>query len=233
MNTQNKTILMIREPAQAVDFIAELGVQVPVVYAPMVRIVPLHQGQDLPHAQTIIFTSPNALRFYATAVKARDALVYCVGTQTERAAKVAGFSVVQRFETSAQLVGYFNKMAKPVSGILYPRAETVALDIAKELAKAGHDIQDVILYRQAFLLLPDMARELIESSGLIVPIFSQEIAKRFRAALISVKPHDLTLLCISEHVAVIFDDLGGFRIKVAQKPTRADMIDQIKTDLTA
>ncbi|MFK5998021.1 MAG: uroporphyrinogen-III synthase [Rhodobacterales bacterium] len=233
MNTQNKTILMIRERTQAADFIAELDMQGPVVFAPMVQIVPMQVDQVLPNATGIIFTSANAVRFYAKATKDRNAQVYCVGSQTERAAKGAGFRVTQRFETAAQLVAHFNAMPNPLSGIFYPRAETVAVDIAKELSDAGHHIEDAIFYRQAFQALPDKAKGLIESSSLIVPIFSHQIAKRFRQGLIFVKPCDLTIMCISTYVASVFDDLSGFRIDIAQKPTRAAMVDKIKASLLA
>ncbi len=233
MNAKNKTILMIRERKQAADFITKLDLQSPVVFAPMVRIVPLHTDQTWPKASEIIFTSPNAVRLYAKTTKNRNAQVFCVGSQTERMAQDNGFGIARRFETAAELVAHFNNMPKTNNGILYPRAETISLDITNELSKAGHQIQDAIIYRQTFQSLPGKARNLIESSGLIVPIFSQEIAKRFRELLNCVKPHDLTLICISANVADIFANFSGFRVEITQKPTRAAMIDSIKANLMA
>lgn len=233
MNNPSKILLMIRAQKQAEDFAAELAVSNAVIYAPMVRIDPMNADDDLPHAGTVIFTSSNAVRFYADRAQNRTSGVLCVGSATDRAATAYGFQVMHTFETAKQLVAFVGENLKVRTPILYPRAETVSVDIAGDLAELGHSVRDAILYRQTFLPLSDEGINAVESLPLIIPILSREIAKRFRDVLVSAKPRDLTIVCISAPVAAIFDDLGGFSVEIAQKPTRSALIHQVKASLSA
>ena len=230
MLTGPKTVLMIRAYDQAVDFVADLAVANPVTFAPMVCIEPLNTDQTLPSVECIIFTSSNAVRLFADKMKDRSMDIACVGSVTARAAAECGFKAPQLFETAAQLVASFQREAHDGTRILYPRAETVSLDLARELSRTGYDVTDMIIYRQTFQPLSNEANELIESSSVVVPIFSMEIAKYFHAAIVSIKPCDLTLVCISSPVAAVFD---GFNVEIAPKPTRAALIARIKTCLSA
>jgi uroporphyrinogen-III synthase len=156
--------------------------------------------------------------------------VFCVGSITKRVALERGFNISQTFECAEQLVAFFRNSAPDNTNILYPRAETVSCDIPTRLSAMGHQITDTILYRQTFLPLSDEAIKLIESSPTLVPILSREIAKRFLAAIIALKPRDLSLVCISPAVAAIF---GDYNVKTTQKPTRAALIEQIKNSFVA
>lgn len=225
MLTGPKTVLMIRARDQAADFVAELAVSTPVVYAPMVQIEPLNADQTLPAADVVVFTSSNAVRLFAAKTQTRSMDIVCVGSITARIAAKSGFHAAQTFETAEQLVASFQSRANDALHILYPRAETVSLDIASALSAMGHQATDIVIYRQIFQALSHEAKELLESSSVIVPIFSREIAKRFRDTITALKPHDLTLVCISAPVAAIFD---GFNVEIAKKPTRAALIAQIK-----
>lgn len=233
MNATNKTLLMIRAKTQSADFVADLMVANPVVYAPMVNIEPLNVDQILPSAELIIFTSSNAVRLYAGKTLDRTMEVMCVGSITASTAKKSGFQISQIFEQVETLLKYFRLGTKFEKPILYPRAETVSLDITHELKSVGYTISDIVLYRQNFQTLSKEGQKTIESSPTVVPIFSREIAKRFRKAVISIKPKNLTLVCISAPVAEIFNDLSGFSIEIAQNPTRAALIEKIKICLYA
>ncbi len=224
---------MIRAKAQSADFVVELMVPNTVIYAPMVNIEPLNVDQVLPSAELIIFTSSNAARFYADRTQCRTMDIICVGSITARTAIRSGFRVSQTFKHAQDLVEYFRHSTKTKKPMLYPRAETVSLDIAHELKAFGYTISDPVFYRQNFQPLSEEGRKGIESSTILVPIFSREIAKRFHEALFSIKPKNLTLVCISAPVATIFNDLSGFSIEIAQKPTRTALIDKIKACLCA
>ncbi len=230
MLTGPKTVLMIRAYDQAVDFVSDIAVANPVTFAPMVCIEPLNTDQTLPPVDRLIFTSSNAVRLFANKTKDRSMDVACVGSVTARITEECGFKTPQLFETAAQLVTSFQREAHDGAHILYPRAETVSLDIAGVLARTGFDVTDIVIYRQTFQPLSRDAIDLIESSSVFVPIFSMEIAKRFHAAIVSIKPHDLTLVCISGPVAAVFN---GFSVEIAPKPTRAALIARIKTCLSA
>ncbi len=227
MKTPDKTLLMIRAYDQAVDFVAELAPPNPVIFAPMVQIEPVNADQTLPAAALVIFTSANAVRLYANKAQ-HNGGVFCVGSVTTRVAVELGFSISQTFKTAEELVAYFRNTANGSTSILYPRAETISLDIAGELAGMDLQVTEAILYRQTFRPLSDEAMILIESSPTLVPILSKEIAKRFLCAITTLKPHDLMLVCISPSVAAIFAD---FNVKFAEKPTRAALVKKIKTCL--
>jgi len=230
MLTGPKTVLMIRAYDQAVDFAADLAVANPVAFAPMVCIEPLNTAQILPSVDRVVFTSSNAVRLFASKTKDRSMDITCVGSVTARTAAECGFKTPQLFQTATQLVTSFQRETHDGVRILYPRAETVALNIADELARTGYDVTDMIIYRQTFQPLSHDAVNLIESSSVVVPIFSMEIAKRFHKAIISIKSYDLTPVCISSPVAAVFE---GFSVEIAPKPTRAAIITVIKNCLSA
>lgn len=233
MNDQDKTLLMIRALHQAKSFVTELAAPSPVIYAPMVRIETLNADQELPRADIIIFTSSNAVRLYAHKTHDRTSRVVCVGSITARVATERGFNVSHIFETAKQVVAYLQKNISSETPILYPRAETVSLDIADALSDARYAVHNAILYRQTFQPLSVEGIAVIESFPTIVPILSLEVAKRFKDALVSIRPMDLTVVCISVPVAAVFNDLSGFRVEIAQKPDRADLIKQVKASLSA
>jgi len=233
MSKQNKTLLMIRAYDQAARFISDLEISNPVVFAPIVRIELMNIEQTLPVADMLIFSSSNAVRLYADREQNCDAETICVGSMTAKIAGDLGFKVTQTFETAMLLIAHFRNAHPDTKRILYPRAETVSLDIASELADMGYRISDTILYRQKFQPLTNQAKDLIESSSLIIPILSKEAAKHFLESIVSIKPQDLTLVCISPTVASIFDDFGEINVKIVGNPTRAALCAEIKACLNA
>ena len=233
MSKQNKTLLMIRAYDQAARFVSDLAISNPVVFTPIVRIEPLNIEQTLPVADMLIFSSSNAVRFYADSENNRDVETVCVGSMTANVANDFGFKVSQTFETAKLLIAQFRSAPLDTKRIQYPRAETVSLDIASELAGMGYRISDTILYRQNFQPLADQAKDLIESSSLVVPILSKETAKHFLDSIYSLKLHDLTLVCISPSVASIFDVFGRIKVKTAENPTKAALCAEIKACLNA
>jgi uroporphyrinogen-III synthase len=233
MNKPIKTLLMIRAYDQAVGFVAELDVPNPVVYSPMVIIEPLDTDKDLPNTATVIFTSSNAVRLYASLTTERRQNILCVGSITSQAASRLGFTVSHSFEIASKLVIYLKQENETIGDIFYPRAETISVDIAKALSKSDKSISERVLYRQNFQPLSDEGRDVIESLPVIAPILSKEVAFRFRDAIQRLKPKDLTIICISHAVASVFDDLSNFRLEIAQKPNRVALIEQIKINVSA
>jgi uroporphyrinogen-III synthase len=232
MNKPDKTLLMIRAYDQAIEFVAELNVCNPILFSPMVCIDPLNTKTKPPKTETVIFTSSNAVRLYADLTSDRGQNICCVGTVTAQATARFGFTVTRSFETAAKLIEYLSQTIEPIGTILYPRAETVSVDIADALSHTGTPISEMILYRQNFQPLSGEAKHTIESVAVITPILSKEIALRFRATLQTINPKQLTIICISEAVASVFDDLNGFKVEIASKPNRSALIQQIKANLS-
>jgi uroporphyrinogen-III synthase len=104
MSKQNKTLLMIRAYDQAALFVSDLAISNPVVFTPIVRIEPLNIEQTLPVADMLIFSSSNAVRFYADIENNRDVETVCVGSMTANVANDFGFKVSQTFETAKLLI---------------------------------------------------------------------------------------------------------------------------------
>lgn len=229
-NKPAATLLMIRNRDQAADFISDLDLTNPVVYAPMVHLEPLHHTKKPPMADVIIFTSSNAVRFYGAQSYSVRPDVICVGSRTAVAAQKVGFNVLKVYETAQALIVKELKAANLKGKVLlYPRAETVSVDITQTLSDHGYSVHDFILYKQTFVPLPQTGKTLIQSQHTIVPVFSKAIAYHFRSSLEGMQPYNLVIVCISPPVADIFDGLENNHITTAQMPTRAGLIDEIRT----
>lgn len=231
MNELKKTLLMIRAQDQATDFVAELAISNTVMFAPMVQIKPFNVTQPIPTAHTLIFTSSNAVRLYICTTPQRGQNVLCVGSVTQKTAEDAGFTVSKIFETTQKLISYFETQPAHQHQITYPRAQIVSLDLVKQLTGMGYVANDIILYQQMFLALQPDAIILIESSPVVLPVLSQEIARRLRAELTGLKSRGLTLICISTKVAAVFDGLSGVNVKIPPKPDRASLLALVKDSL--
>ena len=201
------------------------------MFAAMVQIKPLTVKHPISDAHTLIFTSSNAVRLYSSQTKQRGQKVLCVGSVTQKTAENAGFTVSNIFETAQNLISFYETQTVHHNQIVYPRAQIVSVDLVKELTAMGYVANDIILYQQIFLPLPQDAKTLIESSSVVLPVLSQEIAKRVQAALIGLKPDDLTIICISPKIAAVFDDLTGVNIKISPKPDRVSLLALVKDSL--
>jgi len=228
-----KTLLMIRDQQLATDFVAALDMANPVVYAPMVSIEQIPHEHPLPVAETLIFTSSNAVRSYCQATADRTTKTLCVGSVTAYIAQNLGLNVQHTYDTVDALIADVKSSAPDYATILYPRGKVVSVDIAKALSDTQISVSQAILYKQAFHDLSPQAVAQIESSAVVVPVLSKEIAIRFLQAITRVKPHHLTIICISPTVAEIFNDTTGFAVKTATQPTRAALIDAVRTTLSS
>ena len=82
---------MIRAYDQAAIFVSDLAISSTVVFTPIVRIEPLNIEQTPPVADMLIFSSSNAVRFYADSENNRDVETVCVGSMTANVANEFGF----------------------------------------------------------------------------------------------------------------------------------------------
>ena len=227
-----KKLLMIRDKQLATDFVDALGVQNPIVYAPMVKIEELDIKQPIPITDTLIFTSSNAVRAYCKRSTDRTVRAFCVGSITAKVADDHNIKVSKSYETVETLIDDLKASKADLGSILYPRGEVVSVDIVQALSDMQIEITEVILYKQVFQNLPSHGVSEIESSAVIVPILSKEIAGRFLEALKVLKSQNVTIICISPAVAKIFKDSIGFKVQIAAKPTRAALIQVVKTALS-
>ncbi len=225
-----KTLLMIRDEQLAVDFVSGLAVSNPVVYAPMVTIEQVNAKQPIPVADMLVFTSSNGVRAYRAMTKDRSVIAICVGSVTEKVAVDEGIEVSKTYETVAALIEDIKDTSQ---SIVYLRGEVVSVDIAQALSDTKVRLTEVILYEQVFHKLPPQGVNEIESSAVIVPILSKEIAIRFLKALTTIKSQNVTIICISAAVAAIFKDSADFTVETASNPTRAALMQMVKTALSS
>ncbi len=228
-----KTLLMIRDEQLAADFVTALGAVNPVVYAPMVTIEWVNADQPIPAADVLIFTSSNAVRAYCKAIEGRSAKAICVGSVTAKATRDQGIEVSKTCETVEALIADVKGNQDQYPSILYPRGEVVSVDIAQALSDTDINLTEVILYKQTFHDLPQQGINEIESSLVVVPILSKEIAVRFLEAITTLNSRNVTIICISPAVAEIFKDSTGFTVQIAPKPTRAALIQMVQVALSA
>jgi uroporphyrinogen-III synthase len=115
--------------SQTARAVAALG-HGPVV-APVLHVVDL--PATVPPADALAFTSPNAVAAFARLTTDRSARVRTVGDATAEAAHAQGFADVR--SASGDGAALAQMLADEAAGaIVWPRAETVAFDLAAALA---------------------------------------------------------------------------------------------------
>ena len=219
----------------------------------------LTKTEDLEAYNGIIFTSSAAVRAFAgrfgNYIKNYEGFVFCVGTQTEQAASKAGFTqiVTAHKGTAESLIadirahyGQDQKRQEQQEQenvrLLYVRGQHIRHDI-KAALESGENIEcdEDIVYEMA--APPEAERaEMAEilkklDSRLVFTLFSARTAEIFRDL---VKAHNLgaiaqnaVIVCISQDVAAIVQEMECRDVRIAERPSRQgmiEMLEQIKID---
>lgn len=219
MTNSFKTLLMIRPQAQAEEFVAELGMDMPVVYSALNRIDDLNPPQTADLPQPFLFTSANAVRAFARWKQPKGQTAICVGPITSDAARAAGFSVIDADGTAADVAAMVNG-----ASATYLRGEKVSFDMKAALNDRGVSVTELILYRQTPKTLTQQARQVLETKTVIMPVFSQNAARRFCAEVQEIPFYELYIAAISPMVVRHFDCVRGVKTAVAETPNRAGML---------
>ncbi len=192
--------------------------------SPTTRIVklpwaPLPDGID-----GLILTSANAIRSVAALDLGSCAgmVAWCVGDRTAIAARAAGLLARSASGDAAALVDLIAQEA-PGTHLVHLRGETVAADIAGELARAGVRVTERIVYRQGDCPLSGEAREALAGpSPVILPLFSPSAARRIASDLPVAAP--LHVVAISPAAAKAAEPLRAAAVIVADRPDMAAMV---------
>ena len=177
MATQS-AILLTRPAAQSQRFADALRARVPdvvVVISPL--IVPAFLTPDLPSRDWtgVIFSSETAVQ--AARRIAADGLAlpkhaFCVGAQTARIAREAGFEALSA-EGDAQALLALIRAQSTAGPLLYLCGREARFDLAKALSDGGIETVSAVVYAQNIQPLTAEATDLLQQdTPVLAPVFS-------------------------------------------------------------
>lgn len=225
MALDRPTLLLTRPEASARRFLAEFraayGGDLPAVISPL--MAPRFLDVALPDCSAIVFTSETAVAAVARLGADRSALAWCVGPRTARAARAAGYSVVEG-SGSAESLARELIARNPAAKVFCPVAQDQAFDIETALLSAGIDTVSAIVYVQD--PCPPSVDALTLMAGgdpVILPLFS---ARSAALAVAAFQGHraPLRVAAMSAAVSEAAAGLRPERTNVASSPDAAALI---------
>jgi uroporphyrinogen-III synthase len=224
-------LLLTRPRPQSARFARQVrsGLDLPphVTIAPLIKPVFLHPTLPTASFQAVIFTSETGVAASAsyTSLPKR---AYCVGDQTARAARRAGFAA-QSSAGDAEALLRMLMQGPPHGPLLHICGVDTRGDISERLNFAGVETHVAIAYQQvATALTPAAVRLLSGGDPVVIPLFSPRTAQLFAAAA---EPTATVPLYITAFSAAVAQALGGLRIaglEIAPQPTAEAMITAIR-----
>lgn len=221
-------LLMTRPAAGARRFVAQLPedlrAQLLVIEAPLMQITPLQVEVDAGQFSGVIFSSANGVA--AAGLGRADKPAYCVGRRTTEAAASAGWQAQFSGATAAELLQVL-KAQRPPAPLLHLHGRHTRGNVAARLSAAGLPCSSQTLYEQELLPLPDGARQQIRAqNSVIVPLFSPRLARHF--ASLGLDQTNLSLIALSDAVAVELKDLNCKDLRVSKTPDAIGMVDMVR-----
>ena len=201
--------------------------------APMLTIRYLEGGTvDLEGAQGLLFTSSNGVRAFAALREERGLTAWCVGDETARTARKAGFGKVHSAAGNVDvLTEYVTAHARPEEGRMIHIAGSVSAgDLAGGLRAVGFDVDRIPLYEAmtATSLGNDTKKAFLDGLIDAVLFFSPRTAATFvslvKAAGLETECGAADAFCLSPAVARLAEELPWRRVYVAAEPTRAALL---------
>jgi uroporphyrinogen-III synthase len=185
----------------------------------------------------LALTSVNAARVLAghPALAALQAIpLYAVGSRTAEAARAQGFARVMSADGNADdLVRLMTAQLRPGARVLYLAGEDRAADLAGDLAVAGIEVQPRVVYRAVAIsqftaevraaLAAGRLDGVLHFSRRTVAIYVECAAQ----AGLSEPALALVQYCLSGQVAEPLVAAGAQKIRVAERPTEADLVELV------
>jgi uroporphyrinogen-III synthase len=209
------------------DLRAALGRPLRVTHSPLIVPVLLHPTLPTAEYRAVIFTSETGV-MASGMIDHLPKLAFCVGDQTARAARRAGF-VTQSAAGDADALVRLILQAAPRYPLLHVCGLDTRGDVADRLTSAGIETHIAIAYRQnAIPLTPAACRLLSGKNAIIAPLFSPRTAQIFAA---SAEPIARAPVCIAAFSVAVAQALGGLKIaglEIAAQPTADGMIAAVR-----
>ena len=218
---------MTRPLPQGLRFVRHLRQQTPikwqVTHSPLMNPVFLQPLLPDKPWGAVIFTSETGVAA-AKALGALPKTAFCVGDQTARAARRAGFAAVSANGDAAALLALIRAAAPPVP-LLHICGQHTRGDVAETLTSAGTETVSCIAYRQEPVALSVTAHRLLAGhQPLILPLFSPRTARLFCQQVAMIVKAPLFVAAISPAVAAAMADLPAAQLAVASEPTSDAMV---------
>jgi uroporphyrinogen-III synthase len=193
----------------------------------------------LKSAGGLIFTSRNGLRallerFDPAAIAGCP--VFCVGSETERALRRAGFQTIAAVAgTAERLAGEIALRAAKGAGLVHVTGEHHAFDLVQALALDGFPVSTLRIYemkaRSAFESTLVEAFEAGSIAGVI--LMSPRTAEIFVSLCqhhgFSGRARALDYFCLAKSVSNKLKPLGPVHVHIADKPERAALLKLLPT----
>ena len=161
----------------------------------------------------IIFTSSNAIKFLDLKNIDKNILCFCVGSSTEKIARLNGFQQVFAADGNVRNLKELVQQNLPVKDkkILYVSGEVVAYPLDKELISEGYNVERLIDYTVKHKVNLDLSfiESLKKDMPNLVYVYSENSAKSF---LNLIKKYELVdywmntnLMCIGEKTSSVLN----------------------------
>ena len=212
MDDASPTLLLTRPDAQSRGFLAEceevVGGRIPVVIAPVMKIVDVGDIPDLDRFETIIATSSHAVRRLGADGVLRGRKVAAVGEVTAELARGFGAKAEALGQDGAEFLDNCEEIKAPC---LYVRGAHVRLDLASELLGRGIACEETVVYDQVAQPLGRAAEALLAGAlPVIAPVFSARTAELLGRTTDIRAP--MTVIAMSPAVAAAWSGVGDLRI---------------------
>ncbi len=230
MQNRRPVLLLTRSAGQS-DRMAALARaewgDLPVVIAPVLRIVGLPFADDLPAGAELIFTSENAVAVVAGAMALAGRRAWCVGARTAAVARETGADVIEAGGTAQSLIAMI-KAARPDAPLVYLRGAIISRDIEHDLNQLGIATTSRIVYAQEPCDPGPQAAALFAGERpVIVPLFSVLSARRLGEYAASARA-PLHLVAINDPVAQAWTGAAPASTHIADDFTTEAMLAAIR-----
>ena len=192
-----------------------------VSHLPVIKIEPIKYDEpDYSHFKGVIFTSSNAIKNLDLTKVDKKIECYCVGSATEKVAKLNGFQNIISAEGSVNNLKelILQNFDSKNGSLLYVSGEVVSSRLDKDLISEGYSLKRLINYKVSSTLeIKDEFRaELRKSIPDIIYVYSENSAKSLLNLL---KKYDLldswmdtNLMCMGEKSSSILNEIKWKKI---------------------
>ena len=229
-------VLLTRPREESASFAARLEARgYRTAIEPILAIEPVPAALEIADYQAVLATSANGVRALAGAVTAREVPLFAVGDATARAAREAGFVVVENAAgDSAALARLVTGRLDPRTGpLLHVSGEAIAGDLAGSLSALGFAVDRRVLYRaRAAERLSEATIRLIADGSIDAALFfSPRTARTFvslaAAAQLAPACAGIAAICLSPAVAEAAQAIKWRTVCVAARPDSAALVEAL------
>ena len=180
----------------------------------------IYESLDFSLFKGIIFTSSNAIKFLDTQKIDKKIKCFCVGSATEKVAKMKGFQNIYvasgNVENLKEII--LQNFAITEGKLIYVTGQIISSDLDKKLKTEGYNLKRIINYKaiEQEKFNSDEIEKLKEKTPDVVYVYSQNSAISF---LNMIKNYNLqsfwintNLMCISEKTSSILNEIKWKKI---------------------